>query len=514
MSVCFNILDTKIEFHDDLKKYYDLSCEFQTVHDEILKSIKNDLESFKAPTDIFKTIESRTNKYIYNIINQLSNYGVLDIVISDYLDTNSGYLQLLNTTADYYEYSKSAEKRNNDIADESKKKTGNLFNSTITGLDFGVITNSIIGHAVYSSMNANEVHRQSMEALSRYSAACDAIDANRDKKTSLEIKEYYLNQYIPSITSALSVLFGQLLSTYAKDLNDCGYLDLECLKNIDFQRSNEIINNIENVDNKQGVFLKSIELCPYNVNAYIKGYSAYFYPQGLSITDICGDLLKYFNLEKALKSILIPVSSISNKAEECLNKGDYCKAKEFYEEITYIYPNKHIGWLGLLLCETQKFTNIIPDMNISETLYKKTIAVADDEKFCDKLISRFGKYKSDIEKYKMLLKEKEQLKLKEEENKKLIESTQKNCRSYLILTVSFGIISVMPFLLMILTDPTYIFFFLFVVAITAVLCSLYNNNRKMLIEYQKFNEKLSKSNEEISKLKNKIIGSTDANVLI
>lgn len=224
--------------------------------------------------------------------------------------------------------------------------------------------------------------------------------------------------------------------------------------------------------------------------------------------------LKYFNLKKALKNILVPVSSISNKAEECLNKGDYCKAKEIYEEIANIYPNKHIGWLGLLLCETQKFTNIIPDMNISETLYKKTIAVAGDEKFCDKLISRFEKYKSDIEKYKMLIKEKEQLKLKEIENKKLIESVQKNCRNYLILTVSFGIISFMPFLLMILTDPTYIFFFLFVVAITAVLYSLYNNNRKMLIEYQKFNEKLSKKSEEISELKTRIISSTDTNELI
>lgn len=40
MPVCFKVIDTELQFHDDLKKYYDLSCEFQAAHNKLYKSAK------------------------------------------------------------------------------------------------------------------------------------------------------------------------------------------------------------------------------------------------------------------------------------------------------------------------------------------------------------------------------------------------------------------------------------------------------------------------------------------
>ena len=36
MPIFFNVLGTQLEFHDDLKKYYELSCEFQAAHDKVV----------------------------------------------------------------------------------------------------------------------------------------------------------------------------------------------------------------------------------------------------------------------------------------------------------------------------------------------------------------------------------------------------------------------------------------------------------------------------------------------
>ena len=47
--------------------------------------------------------------------------------------------------------------------------------------------------------------------------------------------------------------------------------------------------------------------------------------------------------------------------------------KKTYEEIASTYPQKHFGWLGLLLCETKKFTHTTPDMSIVENYYSKTL---------------------------------------------------------------------------------------------------------------------------------------------
>ena len=45
MPVSFKVLDTELQFHDDLKKYYDLSCEFQEAHNKLYKSLKGKLST-------------------------------------------------------------------------------------------------------------------------------------------------------------------------------------------------------------------------------------------------------------------------------------------------------------------------------------------------------------------------------------------------------------------------------------------------------------------------------------
>ena len=260
MPVSFKVLDTELQFHDDLKKYYDLSCEFQAAHAKLYKTVKSDLDIKREPADVFKTIETAVRQFVAELINRLSNYGVFDKTASDYLNTNNGYLQLLNATNYYYDYSQGATERHTAIAEANKESASARINSSITGLDFGIISSSIIDHAVYSAMNKSEIQKQSLAAFERLCNVCDSINATRDRNISTDLSEYYTGHFAPAVTVALSAVYGHLLSTFSSDLDACGQLDLSCLDKIDVKRSNEIIANIKNVDNKKGVFLKAIEL--------------------------------------------------------------------------------------------------------------------------------------------------------------------------------------------------------------------------------------------------------------
>lgn len=499
MSITFKVFETKLEFHDDLKKYYELSCEFQAAHDECFKIVENSFNSKQEPFEIFQKIESAFKLFIDNLINRLSNYGVFDRVANDYLNNNEGFFKLMNATTDYYQCAKNITERNNSIANADKENSRDSIYSSVSGLDYEIISNSIAHHVFYAVQNERAIQKQTAEATDRFRAACEAINSNRDSKITEEINAYYANEYIPTITDALTAFYEYLFSMFTTDLNACGQLDLACVDHIDLQRSNEIINNIDNIDNKQSVFLKAIELCPYNINAYLKGYISYLYPQGLFVKDICGDLIKYFNLEKALNSILVPLSSLCDNAKEYLIKNDYISAKKAYEEIVSIYPQKYYGWLGLLLCETKKFTNLSPEMETVENYYTAVINSlnSDNNELHNNVKTKFNNYLNKLKQYSKLVKERDQAAVEPE----TLEKYKKYLLGYSLITFIGGPIFVIFLITAIswdILDSETILNLLFFGGLVALNVLLLFSTKSGIKAYEEKSEKYSEKEKEIS----------------
>lgn len=461
MPVNFKVIDTELQFHDDLKKYYDLSCEFQAAHNKLYKSVKYELDIKREPSDVFKTIENAVKQFIAELINRLSNYGVFDKTESDYLNTNNGYLQLLNATNYYYDYSQSTTKHHTAIAEANKESASIRINSSITGLDFGIISSSIIDHAVYAAMNKSEIQKQSLAAFERLCTVCDNINATRDKNISAELNEYYTVHFAPAVTVALSAIYGHLLSTFSNDLNACSQLDLSCLDKIDVKRSNEIIANIRNVDNKKGVFLKALELCPYNVEVYRKAYINYLQLANLTLQTVCGELIDFFNLRDLLQNYLVSKEELCQKAACALEKYDYTVATELYSEIAQTYSQSYEGWLGLLLCETRKFSMVKPDIAKVEKLYSSLKKVLDTTDQKSDINDVYYEYRNKLHKLARLNKDKDEF-----EQKFLSEHKDVLCRNMntrLVIALFSSFISFIGFIGS-FTDPS-LFIPLFIVAI-------------------------------------------------
>lgn len=499
MSVSFKIFDTTLSFHEDLRKYYDLFYEFQSAHSELDERVDKLFNYQTKPSELLEKIKNECKGFIIKLINKLSSFGMFDRVANDYLNSNTGYLKLINCTADYYEYCDKSSKKHSLLAESKKASADASMNSSITGLDFGIITDNIIDYAVYASMNKREISEQTLAAAVRYSHACDEIDKEKDINIAVDSEMYYSNQYIPSVKSALKETFLNLLATYVNDLSSCGQLDLHCLDKISVKRSNEIIDNIVNMDNKKAVFIKSLELCPFNVNTYYKGYKELFVPNGINFSDTCGELIKYFNLEKQLQSILVPVTRLSEQAKTCLLDRDYSDAKNKYSEIASLYPNNSIGWVGLLLCETRSFTQYNPSLETIENLYQKAVSTIDKTSKYH-LEKDYGIYKMKVLEYNHRLKEFSDL-----ESLSVINSLrmdeEKKLKKWTYLSITFGVISLLG-LVCTFVSISGIFLFLFFSVVTAALVYCYYSTKKEINKYDNEIKLHKEKQEEINKLRN------------
>lgn len=503
MSVSFKVLNTELQFQDDLKKYYELSCEFQAEHNKLYMSVRRELDIKKEPSDVFKTIETAVKQFIADLINRLSNYGIFDKTESDYLNTNNGYLQLLNATNYYYDYFQNTTKHHTAIAEANKESASVRINSSVTGLDFGIISNSIIDHAVYSAMNKSEIRKQSLAAFERLCNVCDTINATRDNNISAEMAEYYTIHFVPAVTVSLSAIYGQLLSTFSVDLNTCAQLDLSCLDKIDVKRSNEVIANIKNVDNKKGVFLKALELCPYNVEVYRAAYINYLQLENLTLQAVCGELIDFFNLHDLLQNYLITKEELCKKAVSALEKYDYTNAKELYSEIAQTYPRAYEGWWGLLLCETRKFSMVKPDVSKVEELYSSLKRVLDTTGQKSDINDVYYEYRNKLHKLTRLNKEKEEF-----DQKFLSEHEDVLCGSMhirIIIAIFSSFMSLVWFFES-FTDPS-LFIPLFIVAICiagGVWFSLISQDKEIKRLNREKLEKKQQIDDDIKNLTNSI----------
>ena len=131
-------------------------------------------------------------------------------------------------------------------------------------------------------------------------------------------------------------------------------------------------------------------------------------PENLTLQAVCGELIEFFKLNDLLQNYLITQEDLCKKAADALEKYDYASAKELYSEITQTYPQAYEGWLGLILCETKKFSVVEPDISKVEDLYFSLKKVVDATNKKDAINDAYYDYRNKLRKLARLRKENEE----------------------------------------------------------------------------------------------------------
>ena len=386
----FEIFGTKVLFKDDLKKYYKLMKFFREESDNLLHELEPLLKDKNNLKKVVEKITQCIEKDIKNIIAELSKFDIYNLTVEDFLKENSGYNILNESIRIYLEFLENINQKGDEITQNELNKAKKTAESQITGLDYGVISSSLVAHLMYASQNDRKVKKQIKEAEQQYNKEASYIIRKFNYLKDLSINEFYRNKLIPTFKESIKQCYLDLFSFYANELTKCNQLDIDVAEQLNFERSNSLLDNIDVVEDKKKLFKEIIQVYPFNQKLYEK-----LFLYDLFDNEIL-NLVKYFEIENEIIDYLI-------NSEVFINYKNT-------EEIKYFIENNKKLW-DLFTKFTSNSFNYYEKLftkdiylNYSENIkkIKEFIDLTDEEfyKLCkEKFNNSQENFKRDLKKY-------------------------------------------------------------------------------------------------------------------
>lgn len=216
--------------------------------------------------DMSSDIERQVGKFIA----RLTDHGIYDRTINDYLRKNEGYKLISKVNAAALGEAKRALQQEMSDWLEGYEDAIHKKESSVTGLGFSIWSGSFVNHAIYAAMEASKVNEQEKAAAKAYQKDMAELESRLESRKAEDEKRYVADTYIPHMEAAITVFSYELLDTFISDLIQYGKLNKEVLNYIHVDRSNDLLKNLELSQNKIEVLLKAFEACPYNIAVYMQ----------------------------------------------------------------------------------------------------------------------------------------------------------------------------------------------------------------------------------------------------
>ena len=360
-------------YSPDLIKYVEILKIYENHITELLKTV-NDMIKKEDIQTLQKYINDTFLKHIHDIIGELQDrYNIYDLIEEDYL--NNGYIEFFNVITDAINY-------NNSVIDECNKKNNIQIKQAeenalkqVHGLDYNILTSSIVSYLVYDTMNKNEIRRQVEKAQEQYHSQSTHIIKANEFTAKRIISNHMENTVKPKLAEAITHFYLNLFEQYISNLSDINVFDKHCLEKIDLKRSTSLLKNIENSSHKELVIFKSLELCPFNINTYIKAYDEKIFDE--EICDMCKRFLRADQI----------VSYIQEKhSQEIKDKS----LKERIEKSVYVYYYKCLSLLTDVSEISLKQKDYQTDFQQQQVAFEKFYEGILDEDAFQKYTNEYG----------------------------------------------------------------------------------------------------------------------------
>lgn len=260
----FCVLGANITIPLDMVKYIDTLHRFQCKKNQVIEKLRS-LEIQETPDqEICEDIRVEAVGIVNEIIQELSTYGIYNKVVSDFIPAQY-YEKILETNQ---------ENIDNAIAEASdeywcaletaREEAGN----SVSGLPFGIISNSLIGAGMYALQERAEVKKQLAKANAEY-VQCSLHLENTYNIMVETAKKGGHEQLVSHLEVATGELLDHIAALYLTELSSCGQFDISCLNGISIERSSELLNKLKFINDKCNVIKQALSLCPFNPLIYI-----------------------------------------------------------------------------------------------------------------------------------------------------------------------------------------------------------------------------------------------------
>lgn len=178
------------------------------------------------------------------------------------------FVKLTQITSTYYKQEQIATAAYQLEANVEKRNAVRVASSQITGLGFGIISNSIISHLVYMAQSEAAIKQQVQNAEAYIARENTLIDRRMSNRVTVSNRSYYSTHYVPAVQKVIEGCFSDMVMSSVLALAKRNLMDPKIVQGIDYEISQEVLSGIDTSENPEKVIIEALEFCPYNVHAH------------------------------------------------------------------------------------------------------------------------------------------------------------------------------------------------------------------------------------------------------
>ena len=223
------------------------------------------------PKDFVDSIESEMTACASDIISYIERrFAVYDLLEND-LIKGRGYANLLSIAAEYYTHGESIKHKIELDASQQKANAQRIASSKVTGLGFGIISNSLAAHLIYNAQSEVAIKKQTAEAKDYLATRNVEISMRASEQWHLSQLQYFRSTLGPKMREAIPYAYTDMLARCVAFLGKRSCINVKLIESFDFERSQAILDKVYSVSSSVHKIIEdAFRWCPYNINVYIK----------------------------------------------------------------------------------------------------------------------------------------------------------------------------------------------------------------------------------------------------
>lgn len=289
----FDVFGETIICSNSLTLYDKILNRYKTVSEKFVDKIKHFLpEEFDGSLN--GDMKQIIDELLEQAIGSLQLEGVVIEKNKAYLAIYSDFEKLIKNILLVEEQMLAIAKTLKENVSDKKVDLEHERNSKVTGLSYGVI-GSKFDIALHDFADTMERIKQDREATSEANQAF-SVYVSQQRKASNKSYKAELNKQLPEICKKAEKTVNSLMNWEFSLLSKSGFLDMQCIKQYDYQKSIEVFDSCKlGCKNETMLLALSIKKYPYNVKALSRAVFKKYESQGLV------DLIEFLGVAEEVK---------------------------------------------------------------------------------------------------------------------------------------------------------------------------------------------------------------------
>lgn len=261
-------LGEKYTFPDEVKKYvFYWENNFKKIKEKFSETIEKRINSrwYEYPDLEFEELLKNAGK---KVIKDLSEDGIYDVTINELVEQNNGYIAFQNITSKGFERWKNISIGALQEYMDGFENAKLIANSKITGSGMTLYSSSVLAHATFAALELNTIKKQTEKAEKEYRSELSRLEIQNQTKQSKEEDEFLYYELYPAYSEIAEIFVSELMEKYLNILCKHLIFDYTKVKKYNIQKSMDLLENLEVVEDKVRVLKESFVNCPFNVVVY------------------------------------------------------------------------------------------------------------------------------------------------------------------------------------------------------------------------------------------------------